>query len=1015
MNKLFTRIMASVAGFAMAVGVGVGISTNFITAPSRVEAAENDTHVFDDIAFSRLLNNSATINSVSIAQQDYTVKKIVANVRYNKTLGGVTITPTIGTTVLESKTHNESSTVDLTWNVSPAIKGQITFDFVNNCGSGTGKGTFYFNSVTLTEGAAEGSPTVDTVTVSGSMTNKSYNTVQSWNNEGLTASAVMTNSLPYTGDFDWTYSPATPVAAVLANNNEEVTNLSVTATASAEGKSGSKSTSGITVNYATVEEVTAATPASGTLEGVIAKGIISQIDEVSTEHGNATYFISDDGTTSGQYEVFRGKGLNNAAFETSNDIRIGDTVVVYGNVTTYSGTKEFAQGNYILSLERAASSDPVISITTGNISMNVGDEDVLLEATAENIPDGGSVVWESSSESVVEIVEDGGDFKAHAVGAGQATITAKILNSNSQMVAEDSITATITAITRLLENGDTFIIKSVYSETAYYMTGVNSDNLGTVSESESDAMIFTAFEGETAGQFQFKNDNVYLSFSGSKNAVQTTTNGELASTFWTAINDGTIDIIENVSSAGRRLQFNYNSGNSRFACYTSSQTPIIVEKVIAPEVDEVIVTGPTTADAQNATSITKTFEYLVSYVDVEGNGRVNVSVLNSSDEENGASITTSPSNGSFGVTFTANDTYTITVTSDENHLKYDSMTIVVSNIYTPVSTNYELYTGTIVSQETTLAEGDYIFVAGENAMKAAISSDRAQNADVEISNGVISSSDSSIVWHIAPYDNDYYTIYNEAENKYLASTGANNKAQLLEIDEDMDDKALWSVSFIEAGSVFDFVNKFNNAAERNDSLRKNGDLGFACYSSGYGTKPNLYRRSLNSYLDTGNSIASLSARETAGGGEIEEGSVVMRFGITMPKASWDSINSAYPITNYGIMCLKRTTLNSYDGSNTVEQAYHNGKKVTNFNRGNGDTPYAIENIYKFTVRIENIASTDYDTTIVVAPYVIAGGQYYFFREMEYNVRTLAQEYLNNTSLQIALSNAALRNLAGINA
>lgn len=148
MKNLFTKIAALFLSIGMVLGVGFAVSRN--SKAVQVNAAES-THTFTDVAFSKLLNNNATIASVSVPEQSYSVSKIVANVRYNKTAGGVTITPTIGTTVLESQTHNANSTVDLTWNVSPAVQGAINFDFVNNCGSGTGKGTFYFNSVTLTE------------------------------------------------------------------------------------------------------------------------------------------------------------------------------------------------------------------------------------------------------------------------------------------------------------------------------------------------------------------------------------------------------------------------------------------------------------------------------------------------------------------------------------------------------------------------------------------------------------------------------------------------------------------------------------------------------------------------------------------------------------------------------------------------------------------------------------------------------------------------------------------------
>lgn len=88
--------------------------------------------------------------------------------------------------------------------------------------------------------------------------------------------------------------------------------------------------------------------------GVYVKGIVSQVDEVSTQHGNATYWISDDGTTDNQMEAYRGKYLENANFTSEDQIQVGDEVVVTGNIVLYGNDKipEFSQGNYLYSLTR---------------------------------------------------------------------------------------------------------------------------------------------------------------------------------------------------------------------------------------------------------------------------------------------------------------------------------------------------------------------------------------------------------------------------------------------------------------------------------------------------------------------------------------------------------------------------------------------------------------------------------------------------------------------------------------
>lgn len=83
---------------------------------------------------------------------------------------------------------------------------------------------------------------------------------------------------------------------------------------------------------------------------VYVKGTIVSVYQISTSYGNATYYISDDGTTTGQLTVYRGYGLNGNKFTSEDEIRDGDEVIVYGKLTNYNGTYEIATGSQIYSL-----------------------------------------------------------------------------------------------------------------------------------------------------------------------------------------------------------------------------------------------------------------------------------------------------------------------------------------------------------------------------------------------------------------------------------------------------------------------------------------------------------------------------------------------------------------------------------------------------------------------------------------------------------------------------------------
>ncbi len=100
-----------------------------------------------------------------------------------------------------------------------------------------------------------------------------------------------------------------------------------------------------------------------TSDQVYVKGIISQLgdkdgnDKPGNDFGNATYFISDDGTTDNQFEIFRGNGLGGVKITTEDYIKVGDNVVVCGVLTLYKDTPEMAQGSKIMMLNELTPED----------------------------------------------------------------------------------------------------------------------------------------------------------------------------------------------------------------------------------------------------------------------------------------------------------------------------------------------------------------------------------------------------------------------------------------------------------------------------------------------------------------------------------------------------------------------------------------------------------------------------------------------------------------------------------
>lgn len=83
---------------------------------------------------------------------------------------------------------------------------------------------------------------------------------------------------------------------------------------------------------------------------VYVKGTVSTITEINMQYGNATYFISDDGTTTNQLSVYRGYYLDGEKFTSEDQLEVGDDVVVYGKLVLYnSKTPQITTGSTMYS------------------------------------------------------------------------------------------------------------------------------------------------------------------------------------------------------------------------------------------------------------------------------------------------------------------------------------------------------------------------------------------------------------------------------------------------------------------------------------------------------------------------------------------------------------------------------------------------------------------------------------------------------------------------------------------
>ena len=223
----------------------------------------------------------------------------------------------------------------------------------------------------------------------------------------------------------------------------------------------------------------------------------------------------------------------------------------------------------------------------------------------------------------------------------------------------------------------------------------------------------------------------------------------------------------------------------------------------------------------------------------------------------------------------------VTVTNDTISFTVSSDTVVEASTtagFGAVSSTSEIESG-----------GKYIIYSDNVALKNEITSNRAQYEEIYEAGSTIFESTPSIVWVITKIENqNNYTIYNEATNSYLASTGEKNEVKLAET---LEDNCYWTISFNENGNAV-IENVANSAAGINYTLRRNGTSGFACYFATTGSPLILSKYRFNNSV-TNDECESLAYNQVELAKKLFDETYNETTTITLPKYV-----TAYDITEY---------------------------------------------------------------------------------------------------------------------
>ena len=137
--------------------------------------------------------------------------------------------------------------------------------------------------------------------------------------------------------------------------------------------------------------------AKGNPEGqsVYVKGKISKIKSLDvSQWERAQYFISDDGTENAQFQIYNGYYLDGKPFTSNDQIKVGDEVIVYGELSSYQGTPQIAQNSKIVSINGQTGEGDTPGDNEGEGDQEDDEEEIPTEGNI--LENGDFELWEGN-------------------------------------------------------------------------------------------------------------------------------------------------------------------------------------------------------------------------------------------------------------------------------------------------------------------------------------------------------------------------------------------------------------------------------------------------------------------------------------------------------------------------------------------------------------------------------------------------------------------------------------------
>ena len=302
---------------------------------------------------------------------------------------------------------------------------------------------------------------------------------------------------------------------------------------------------------------------STSADGKHVSGIISQVDSYNSNYSSITYWISDDGTTTNQLEVYSGKGIDGEDFSAVTDVAVGAEVVVKGKLKYFSSQSvyEFDYNNELVSYTAPSVNTP--SITAENVN-------ITSDAT------GGSIAF------IVKNEVTGGSISASTqdswITLGNETTSPISFTcvSNTGVARTATVTLTYTYNTNETVTKDVTITQAAYVAPLPTPTSDNYIRISNLSQLTDGSIVVIAA--------RYDNDNATNYY-----AMANTTSGKPTGTLFTSDTSNGLEILPsdivnnendhywvvNVATENNSITYTFTNPNGDKIAYGSSGTDFV--------------------------------------------------------------------------------------------------------------------------------------------------------------------------------------------------------------------------------------------------------------------------------------------------------------------------------------------------------------------------------------------------------------------------------------------------------